>query len=244
MIDGLRDLGLSTNEATVYTSLIGTGRQSAADIIRFTNLHRKVVYENLDRLINRGLVTFVVEGNHRTFQLAPPHMLTEMVDKQAVDIERKKNEAKKIAETITRSYKLIHMDQTVVVARGHHGIRMFYHELLVSRKDYLVIGGPSSSLEIMGEHFWRNFLLNKNKKHIYARILFNTTLRTYGDSIRSRLTKIRYLSREFEPQTETVIQGSRVGIIVWTQQPVVFIIDDPVVAESYRGFFEKLWREH
>jgi len=43
--------------------------------------------------------------------------------------------------------------------------------------------------------------------------------------------------------SETHIQGDEVGIIVWTKEPILFLIKDKLVAESYTKFFEKMWKQ-
>ena len=42
--------------------------------------------------------------------------------------------------------------------------------------------------------------------------------------------------------TETNIQGDRVAITVWSEEPLLFLINDKFVAESYKKFFEAMWR--
>lgn len=60
MIPLLVKLGLTTNEATVYDCLLGLGITTAGKIIKKTHLHRNIVYDNLEKLIKKGLVSFVI----------------------------------------------------------------------------------------------------------------------------------------------------------------------------------------
>jgi len=43
--------------------------------------------------------------------------------------------------------------------------------------------------------------------------------------------------------SETHIQQDLVAIIVWTKEPVLFLIKDKLVAQSYLKFFEKMWKQ-
>jgi len=62
------------------------------------------------------------------------------------------------------------------------------------------------------------------------------------EKIKNRYTNISYFENDFEPLTETHIQTDMVAIIVWTKEPILFLIQDKNVAESYKSFFEKIWR--
>jgi len=55
--------------------------------------------------------------------------------------------------------------------------------------------------------------------------------------------EVRYFERDFEPLTETVVRDDLVAIIVWTDEPVVFRIQDSFVAKSYLGFFDRMWKQ-
>lgn len=53
IINKLKEANFSNNEAEIYTALVGLGQTSAGNIIKQTNLHRSVVYETLEKLINK-----------------------------------------------------------------------------------------------------------------------------------------------------------------------------------------------
>ncbi len=241
-IERLTKLGLTKNEAKVYLSLVKFGNSDANGIIKDTQLHRKLVYENLEKLIGRGLVAFIIEGNKRIFRINSAHMLVELFEDKISEYTNKKKEAEKVVIEINRIAKTIKRRQEALIYRGKKGIRTFYKELLDTRKDYIVFGAPERSLKIMNEIFWTNFNAKRKDKKIKARLLFNESLREYGESIKDKLTEIKYFSKDFEPLTETNIQEDKVAIIVWTEEPILFLIRDSYVAASYKNYFEKMWK--
>ncbi len=74
-------------------------------------------------------------------------------------------------------------------------------------------------------------------------MIFNPSIRYYGNSIKDKITEVKYFERDFEPLTETNVQKNKVGIIVWSEEPVLFLIEDEAVAKSYLAFFEKMWKQ-
>lgn len=86
-------------------------------------------------------------------------------------------------------------------------------------------------------------LQKKKARSIKARLIFNNSLRNYGKRIRDAWTVVRYFKKQFEPLTETNIQDDRVATIVWSDEPILFLIRDKFVAESYLQYFEEMWKQ-
>lgn len=239
----LIELGFSQNEAKVYLSLIKFGSSTAREVINEVKLHKKIVYENIERLIEKGLVTFVQEGRTKVFKIADPNMLVELYLEKIKQLENKKRQAQRIAQEIRVLAKQERHKTEAMVFRGKNGIRTFYNELIRLGEDYLVFGAPSKSIEVMDEHFWLNLVKKKKYNKIKARIIFNQSLRKYGEKIKDETTQIKYLDKDFEPMTEINIQKDRIATIVWSEEPTVFLIIDKIVAESYKKYFEKMWEK-
>ena len=59
---------------------------------------------------------------------------------------------------------------------------------------------------------------------------------------RKRLSQVKFFSKDFYQSQETVIVGDKVAVAVFTEHPYAFLIQDTVVADSYRKHFELLWK--
>jgi septum site-determining protein MinD len=75
----LEEVGLTPNESKVYLSLIELGSSSATQIIQKAGLHRAVVYDLLERLIEKGLVGYVIKGRKKFFEATNPERLKEVM---------------------------------------------------------------------------------------------------------------------------------------------------------------------
>jgi sugar-specific transcriptional regulator TrmB len=237
----LIELGFNKNEAKVYLSLIKFRESDAHRIIQDTKFHKNIVYDNLDKLIEKGLVTYILKEGKKIFKIASPNMLIELFNEKEKEIQEKKEKAKKIAEEINKLSKQVRYKQEANIYRGIKGIKSFYKETLEG-KDYVVFGAPKRSLETMGETFWKNYNLKRIEKKIKVRMIFNPSIKSYGKTIVNKLTLVKYFDNDFEPLTETHIQEDKVGIIVWTEEPILFLIRDKNVANSYLKFFENMWK--
>ncbi|HIJ14282.1 TPA: TrmB family transcriptional regulator [Candidatus Woesearchaeota archaeon] len=235
-------LGFNKNEAIVYLSLIKFKKADALQIIKDTKFHKNIVYDNLEKLIDKGLVTFVMENSKKSFQLAPSNMLIQFFEEQEEEIKEKKEKAIEFSKEIDKLTKKAKIMQEAQVYRGIKGMKAYFNQTLEG-EDIFAFGAPQSSVDIMGELFWQNYETKRAKQKIHAKLIFNPSLREYGKTLNKKTTEIRYFNQAFEPLTETQIQGNNVAIMVWTDEPFLFLIKSKEVANSYRKFFENMWKQ-
>ena len=73
-------------------------------------------------------------------------------------------------------------------------------------------------------------------------MVFHKSLRHWKKFISYKEIKIKFLDMKFEPLTETTIYGTKVALTVWTEKPVITIINNEHVAQSYKQIFDLLWK--
>ncbi len=240
--EDLIDLGFNKNEAKVYLTLIRFRKADAREIIKATKFHKNIVYDNLGKLLDKGLISHIIEGNRKVFQISSSHSLIDFFNEKKKELDEKKKKAEKISKEINTISKSLPQRQEATIFRGIKAIKNFYYETL-KQGDYVVFGAPQESIDIMGETFWHNHNIKRINKKITVRMIFNPSIRYHGKELINKYTKIRYFERDFEPLTETHIQGDIIAIIVWTQEPLLFLIQDKYVADAYLRFFEKIWKQ-
>ena len=67
-IEPLRQLGLTENEIKIYLDLLRSGTSTAYDIGKRTSIYRVHVYDKLEQLMDKGLVTHIYQGAKKYFQ--------------------------------------------------------------------------------------------------------------------------------------------------------------------------------
>ena len=63
----LQQIGLTSGESEVYLALLEIGSTSTGKIIRQSKVHASKVYPILDRLIDKGLVSFIKQGKKKIY---------------------------------------------------------------------------------------------------------------------------------------------------------------------------------
>src|SRR5690348_9354508 len=91
----LENLGLSKNEAKIYEVLLTFGELGVGVISEKSGVHRRNVYDSLNRLMEKGLAIEIVESSENKYQATEPKKLSEglaekfeMLDKVMPELEK------------------------------------------------------------------------------------------------------------------------------------------------------------
>ncbi|MAG60677.1 hypothetical protein CL619_02715 [archaeon] len=235
----LEDLGLTQAEIKVYLALLEEGSTTAGQILKKSKLQNSVVHRALNSLIEKGLISFILEGRRRVYLATDPENFYNFIDDKKKRFER-------LLPELKVKQKLAKKEEQATVFRGKRGINELYNTLLNSGgREYNTFGGGIRvTQDIMGETWWKNLHARRISKKIKCRQVFDETIRTFGEELnKKKLTNIRFLSSKFEQLQETIIIGNCVGITIFTENPYGILIKDKLVAEGYRKQFGILWKQ-
>ena len=234
----LEDLGLTQAEIKVYMALLELGSTTAGKILEKSNLQNSVVHRALNSLIEKGLINYILEGKRRVYQATDPENFNNFIDD-------KKKRFQEILPELKQKQEFAKEDKQATIYKGKKGINEIYNKLINSNgKEYNTFGGGKRvSFDAMGETWWKNIHAKLRDKKTKARQVFDETIRDFGKEL-SNISKsnIKYLPEEFEQLQETVITGDLVAINIFTESPYGILIKDKTVADSYRKYFELLWK--
>ncbi|EKD76146.1 MAG: hypothetical protein ACD_43C00212G0001, partial [uncultured bacterium] len=82
----LQEIGLSPNEAKIYETLLNIGETGVGDIATKANIHRRNVYDALQRLVQKGLVFTTFQKNENRYSAVDPNKLMELVREKQVHL--------------------------------------------------------------------------------------------------------------------------------------------------------------
>ena len=83
----LEEAGLTKNELTVYKALLQLGSTTAGPLTKKSGIHRSRVYESLNRLIEKGLVSYKIKANRKYFQAQNPEALVDFIEEKKQKIQ-------------------------------------------------------------------------------------------------------------------------------------------------------------
>jgi sugar-specific transcriptional regulator TrmB len=235
----LKELGLTGNETKVYMTLLRLGSASVGRITEESGVHRRNVYDSIERLIKRGLVGHVLKGKVKYFEAANPNLLLNILEEERTALDAK---AKGINSIIPKLLS-IHGSrerENVIIYKGVKGIKTVLEDVLKTKKTNHVIGAHQPPKQI--KNYLANFHKRRVKLGVKDRLIFDKS-----DAERARalgelpFTEIRISPMKTESKTSINIYGNRVAILMWSD-PVGIVIENKEVATAFRNYFDLLWR--
>ncbi|MBI4453786.1 hypothetical protein HY636_04030 [Candidatus Woesearchaeota archaeon] len=230
----LEDIGLTNAEIKIYLSLLELGTSTAGPILEKSGLQNSVVHMTLNKLIDKGFVTFVKEGKRNHYQATNPKHITDYINE-------KKERFEEILPELLLKQKIAKEKPEIITFRGVKGIKELLLELLAAGgKEHHTFGSTVKSL-MLGDAWWVSYHKMRAKKGITAKLMFNESLKKWCDVNKYPNAKYKFTKAGFEPLTETIVRNDKIGIIIWTDKPLGTIIHQKEAAESYDKFFQMMW---
>ncbi|MBI2548755.1 hypothetical protein HYW21_05385 [Candidatus Woesearchaeota archaeon] len=230
----LEEIGLSNAEIKVYLALLELGTSRAGPILEKSGLQNSVVHMTLNKLIDRGFVTFVKEGKRNHYQATNPKHIVAYINE-------KKERFEQILPALLLKQQQSKKKPEVITFRGIKGMRELLYELLeAGGKEHHTFGSSIKSL-MMGDAWWVNYHRKRAAKQIKARLIFNESLKQWCNIHKYPKATYKFTKIGFEPLTETIVRNDKIGIIIWTEKPLGVLLHNKEAAESYDKFFTLIW---
>ena len=228
----LEEAGLTRGESEVYLALIDVGQTPAGEIAEKTGMHRRSVYDALSRLIEKGLVSYVVMKDKKFFEAANPEKLMDIIKES----EEKINS---IMRELKDKYKQSKIKEEVTVFRGKDGLKTLFDDQIKTGHEILILGASTTANEML-KYYFMEYDKKRVKQHIKVKIIFSESVKVKHEKV--PLAEIRYLSDEFSGPAATNIYGNNVVIIHWSEKPIGILITSEGIANAYRKYFDLIWK--
>ncbi|MDD5192998.1 MAG: helix-turn-helix domain-containing protein [Candidatus Nanoarchaeia archaeon] len=238
----LEEIGLTKSEIKVYLSLLKLGPSTTGPIINESKTSNSKIYIVLDKLIDKGLVTFFTDNNLKHFRaVEPTHLLKYLKEKQE---EIKRNEGKiRSIIPVLMSIAKTEDENEALVFKGAKAIKTAFNDVVDSLN-------KGDEVHIMGiydfkEEFLKlglNFHNNRSKKGINARVLINNKAKRIAKLFSQfKPIKIRLMKKEIQTPAVFLIYKNKV-IISLGDEMVFFMIKSESSAKAFNIYFEEMWK--
>jgi len=237
----LKEFGLTDNEIKLYLKLLELGSSTSGELIKELGFYSKTIYELLDRLIDKGLVSFVVQANVKYFEAANPEKFLDIISEEEISLKTKEEHIKQILPKLTAKRKISREPQEATIYKGKGGMKSVFEDMLKQKGEILVFGGGGKFKETLGPYseLWHK---KRAKAGIKLRLLWNEKLRDKKKDIKAyKLLQLKFLPEEFDNPAPAVIYGDKVAITVWSKTLIATLVRSKDAAKSYRSYFQMLW---
>jgi len=243
MLESLEKTGLSKGEAKVYLALFELKEGTKYSIAKIAKVSASKVYEILDKLIDKGLVSSVIKNNVMRFYPANPQKLQEYIQTKKTELEQQEEIVEKLIPQLINKAAQKEESSKVAVYEGIEGIKSIAAELkrdFTAEKEWMAMGIRSSKKEIFNR-LWIDFHKLRAKCKSKCRFIFTDKGTDYYYKLKSiPLTKIKVI-QQITP-SGVAIYGEKVMIFYYGERPSAVLIINKDIAESFKEFFNGMWK--
>jgi len=236
----LEEAGLAKNEVKVYLAMLDLGSTLAGEITKKSNVNRTNVYDDLNKLIEKGLVSYVIKANRKYFEAAPPERIIKYLDEKELELKRKKELVSSVLTDLEARRKINKEPQEATIYQGKKGLKSIAEDVLKTKKELFVFGAEGKFVEIF-THYAQQWHMRRKTSKIPMKIIYDEKIRAKKSKSKFSILQMRFNAKVYDTPATTWIYGSKIAIIVWSDQPIATLIRSKDVADSYKQFFNIFW---
>ncbi len=238
-----QSLGLAKNEAKIYEVLIRGGQSPVGRISEKSGVHRRNVYDSLNRLIEKGLVTEIVEASENQYQAVEPKKLAEVLADKFENLDKALPSLEKLYFETPTEYR-------VQTYKGKEGWKQYMREIIKVGKPFYSIGAQGAWMDERVRSFYPGFFDQIKKKKIEMHHLFEYEVFEKNHPILEHVgNKYKFIPKSYNTTSGIDIFGDRVNIMhhqhlgkVGTEDEIIFtVIQNQNLADSFRTWFRFMW---
>jgi predicted transcriptional regulator len=261
--EDLNKLGLTNGEARVYLSLLKLGSAKVGAIVRDSTISYSKVYDVLQRLSIKGLVSQIIVENIKHFNAVEPYRLHEYIKRKEEELDTQKGIIDKIIPQLTEyaSDNRYKKKSSAEIFIGDNGLRTAYEILFnnISRRkkkkdkdkdkgndndddndDVLRYFYPHAGYHEVATPFYSRLYQFPKSKKIKQKGIATFTFKS-SKHFREIPKDVNMKFVNFPLPGTMDILRDKLLIISWNNTATGILIISEEIAEHFKSYFDKIW---
>jgi len=241
----LEKAGFTKGEIRVYLALLRLGETTTGDIIKKSKITGSKVYEILEKLIEKGLVSYIIKEKTKYFQASSPKRLLDYINKKEEEIKNQKRDIEKVIPSLEEIQKFKQKVQSSQIFEGYEGVKTVFNLILESLKPNEEYYAFSLGEELRNKNLML-FLQNYHTKRIRKKVKVKIIATSKEKPLFKKLSKLKNLQVRYYKNPVPLgvfIFKDYVATFTFKEKPTVFLIKSDQVSNSYKEFFVNLWHQ-
>jgi len=232
----LQECGLSDKEIAVYVALLPLGTVTVQEVVRKVGFPRTTVYNTLNYLAEKGLVSTIVKSGVNYFTAAAPE---ELVDR----LEEKKKLVESVLPELKELKKAAKAPSRIEIFEGFKGVYSIISDVFRVRQQTYYFGCYKGSLKIL-KHLPAHARLLRLEKGIPAKIVIDPADEGVFHTEKYRkITEMRFLNSFKEFPAMIFVYGDKVAMYTVKGELVGIIIQNKEFAQAMLMIFDMYWNQ-
>ena len=237
----LVSIGLTDGEAKVYLDLSELGSSTVGPIVKRSKVAYSNIYEILNRLINKGLVSFVIKSKTKYFQAAPPSNLLDYIDNKEKELVKYKELLKKLLPVLEKIQES-HLNQEAEVFLGLKGLMTAYEKMLgkATKKDMVFFSYLHDKQYAEEADLFYNSIQNISKR-VSIKGIANKEYKKSWFVKKAKFLNIKFVEHPIPGNID--VFKDMVFIVSWKPEIVGILIKSESIANSFKNYIIGVWNK-
>lgn len=238
----LKNIGLSDEEAAVYTAALELGPATVLEIARKTGLNRTTLYGVTERLTEKRLLVRSLAEKRTLYVAEPPEKLSLLLKERLSKLDELLPELLLLGRGRTFKPKVKYLE-------GLEGIKNVYRESLQSKEKTLLGFVGIERLTVKSNlltHFWeKEYIPERKKRQLFGRLIVpdNAEGRAFKskDAVSSRECRLVPAS-SYNFEGEIFMFENTVAFISYTEEEeFALLIESKAIAKTLKMIWQIVW---
>ncbi len=239
IIEQLNQLGLNGRQAKVYLALLQLGSATAIEIAKYTKYKHPTVYDVLDLLKEKRLITETLSGGRKIFSAEDPEMFSQI-----------QQERQRTLDSLLPSLKDLYLGGThrtrVHCYDGVEGAAVVRNELLnVKSKRYYYFGSVREMFKLSSQEQEEAYVRERLRRGIWSYSIRDRSQEVDLDYMRpgeENLRRVRYLPKPIDDNISGLyIYDDRIAISSALKENYSIIIESRELFILMRTLWHYIW---
>ncbi len=233
MEEELKEYGLTEKEAKLFLVCLKTGEATANRLAELIDIPRSTVYDLLQKLLNKGLISTTIKGSKAYFIANNPKVLLKSLDDKRYKIER-------IIPQLLNIQNQIHEKPIAEIYEGRKGVIFALDSVLNNAKSIKLIGSRKNAINVI-EYHPDNFIAKRIEKKIPIKQILEDS--PEARKLKSlKYSKVKYLESIKNSKNVIFIYNDTVINLILGPELSVIKIQSIEYAESQEILFDEMWK--
>lgn len=226
----LENLGLEKQEVKTYLALLDLKESTATKLAERTGFGRVHMYQIVNRLIEKGLTSYIIKNNVKYFLASDPETILK-------NLQQKERDLQKILPELKARQKKLISETKAEIYRGRKGINAILKMILRDRKSYFILGGAQEACSIFKLEN-TIFVKRAEKLKLSGKIL----ARKKDEFFIGKNENYRFVPEHLISSTTQILWKNKTAIFVWSEPYYVILVENEEITKSNLATFDYLWK--
>ena len=229
-------IGLPSNQAKIYLSLLENGPQFLQEISRNTGIKRTTLYAIIEKMVTKDLIGIEVKRKRKRYFATDPERFLSQMREQRFFLQALMPQLKTLFEKQGA-------DNRIQVYDTMGGLKKILEEIISlnpEKEELLTIEGDIRQALKIGFNFWKELLARKKKLGIPSRTVIPSSEKEEF-IIRNHKIKLRTNAFLRDFKIMLYLYANKTAIII-PRDTLCIVIENRKVKDAMIALFEIIWR--